>query len=195
MENTLAPSRKRRVVKRLLTALAVLLALIIVVVGHDELVQEFPSFNSRLDEIDLGSGRTRTTRYLFFVPISVAIHQTAVSRVLSDAGGAEGDEQWHTTHSHMHTVLVRVRVNYRHGGAPGSIDSLSKIWQTGGFTADARRKSARQLLHVMRESKAAGLGGLYVSELIGLIQDRDPPADMLTAADIPDDLAEQVLCK
>lgn len=84
-DQTLTPMRKLH----LFTGLGILfLAASPLVVP---LFSPWSGINSRLEEIDVTSGRARETRYLFWIPVQQEVWETPLSRVLSGVPPAAGE--------------------------------------------------------------------------------------------------------
>jgi len=104
------------------------------------------------EEIDLQSGRVRTTWYLCFLPVSVQINESAFSRVLTheDTDGATPNWQRVNTFS----PGVHYSPHYRFHGATTEVSMVEDSWQAGRFTLEARRASAKRILESLREHES-----------------------------------------
>jgi hypothetical protein len=143
--------------------------------------------NNTERELDLFSGRVRTTRYFMWMHVGRHVEQTPVSKALGD--DANRQERWVRTATFQ--PFHRVSPQYIHGRDPVAINHLASIWENHGFTPGARQKTARQLLRLLRGANVSAaktwLDGLYE------LSENRCPDQPVTAADIPDVLAEEAL--
>lgn len=105
-------------------------------------------------EIDLGSGRVRNTRYLFWVPVRRTVSDSALTKELlqTDIGTSQCEWQPVSTQS----PRARHSPHYRYHGALSQIRELEIYWETAGVPKNCRRMAAIHLLHLWQDS-----GGTY----------------------------------
>jgi hypothetical protein len=129
------------------------------------------------EEVSISTGRVRTTRYLFFLPVRQTIWDSPMTTVLAAGASSQESEQWRRT---------RTRNNHPHGGAKhhefgravGQIKILEALWEVGRFTDEARRASALKLRQHWLESGDVGPADrllVQLSELAHFPKGRDQP--------------------
>ena len=116
--------------------------------------------NCSQNDIDTTSGRTRYTRYLFWMPVSRTESGSALTNALTheDLAGARAD--WHpvmTLSPGMHHSP-----HYRLHGAISQIRDLEIGWDFGKMTPAARRQTARSVLRLWRETGSYFRAGEYI---------------------------------
>ena len=163
----------------------ILLAIVAFIVFFLPSLTPWRHLNAMQRDVDLFSGRVRTTRYLLCLQVSQKIAETPVSEALA---GQEplGEEMW------VHDWFEPADKMSESRGIRSSMIWLSKQWQRFEFTPDAQVKSATQFLAVWREDGSGGVGVAYNDYLWDMFFEW-PVDQPVTADDIPDDLAEQVV--
>jgi hypothetical protein len=167
--------------------IALLAAAVVVVVFLPSLIAPWSRLNNTEEEMDLYSGRVRTTRYFLWMQIARKIDETPMSKALGD--DANPQERWVRTATFQ--PFRHVSPQYVHSRAPCAIVRLAAIWKKHGFTAEARGKTARQLLRVLRRPNVSAVGRWF--DALQEISDGRSPDVPVEAEDIPDDLDEKAL--
>lgn len=121
-----------------LTVLAILVPLVpMSASGHSRM-------NARYWELGIATGQIRTTRYVWFVPVSRAIEETMISRARREMGPWPTDPEWRIGHSSSSTSSARV--NWAFGGELANVRMLEKLDADRGVPADRRIEVARVFL-------------------------------------------------
>jgi len=112
------------------------------------------------DDIDITSGRTRYTRYLFWMPVNRTVNDSTLTHALSpeDLAGARAD--WHpvvTLSPGMHHSP-----HYRFHSVTSQIREPEIGWEFGKMTPAARRETARNVLRLWRQTGSYFRAGEYV---------------------------------
>src|SRR4051794_11210157 len=108
------------------------------------------TINCTQSDIALNSGRTRHTRYILGVPIARSVQDSALTRALSPEDTVDSGEQWQpvvTLSPGLHHSP-----HYRFHGAMGQIRELEICWESGKISPEVRRQTARQVLHLWRQT-------------------------------------------
>ena len=131
------------------------------------------------DEVDLGTGRTRHARFVYWYPARVEVHDSALTAALLPADLAGRPAEWHPVNTL--SPGLRHSPHYRYHGAIWQIRELELAWDLAHATAAARRESARQVLRLWREGGSDSQAGRYISALAERGHGR-----ALDVADLPD---------
>ena len=118
------------------------------------------TINCSQSDIALNSRRTRHTRYLLGIPITRSVQDSALTRALSHEDTADLGENWQpvvTLSPGLHHSP-----HYRFHGAIGQIRELEICWEFGKMTQEARRQTARQVLHLWRQTGNYFEAGRYI---------------------------------
>lgn len=94
---------------------------------------------------------------------------------------------WVNVYRVPHLAIVHVESVHRYHFALGDVRSLSVWWDVYRLGPEARTKTARQLLQVMRKKEFRAESRYF--KLLAAELERLEMKDIVTAADIPDDLA------
>jgi hypothetical protein len=138
--------------------------------------------------IDLSTGRVRTSRYIYCIRIRQTFEDTPVSEVLRGYPPVGDDGRQDPMGNLSHDVSSPIRTR------AGADAPVGEVWEAAEFTPEARVKTARQFLRILREGRGDRASGDYVQHFqVGVWEEmlKGPVA----ADDIPDDLVEQVLAE
>jgi hypothetical protein len=136
------PSRLRRLLPWLATV--VVFGLAVVLVGWLGASKE--------RELDLRTGRTRTVRYVAWLPVSQRVEATALSRELSAEDLRLAEPRWRAL-----------------PGAETEIGTLAVTWKCGRFAPEARRLMAKDVLALWEESGAVAGSRPFTQKIEDLI--------------------------
>jgi hypothetical protein len=102
--------------------------------------------NCETVEIDLYSGRSRYTRYLYWIPIKRVISDSALTKELTPEDLSGLPCEWQP----VFTVSPRVRhsPHYWYHAALGQIRDIEDFWKRTGATKESRRFAAIQFLRL-----------------------------------------------
>ena len=150
--------------------------------------------NNEEQEMDLWSGRASFTRHFLFCRVRREVRPTPLSEAIALEGPGATREQWEEVIVNE-IGLVGTRSHPIYHGAFALANMLARHWEIYGFEAEARAKSAKQLLRAMREQGTDSAGPPYI-RLLQETLGRDPVAGRTVAAsEIPDDLADRALAE
>lgn len=124
--------------------------------------------NCSMLEVDLDSGRTRGTRYLFWIPVRRAVADTAFTRVLKPAD-LRGPPDWqpvsitspsvkHSPHFYFHAAAWQIR-------------QLEIIWGLAKTPVETRRAQVLEVRRLWQEQGRDSGAGEYLASL----EERLPP--------------------
>ena len=178
------PKRAPWIAPTILTTVILLTILVIVAALFPRCVY------SEYEELDLSTGRLRTSRDILFVRVYREISETPLSEALAGEPPV-GEEQWVRTGSNW-GVVVTAHGHTRYGLAYGQMCSLEMVWERMEYDCEARAKTATQFLRIVREGGRSRASEDYVRYLMFEAAERTPPRPT-TAADISDDLVEIAL--
>lgn len=100
--------------------------------------------NCRHEDIDIRSGRVRTTRFILFIRVSERVTSTPVSDALQLGDYDPADPEWHRVNTF--SPGTGYSPHYVFHGAIAQTQMLRMIWSISDFTPAARHETARQLL-------------------------------------------------
>jgi len=112
------------------------------------------------EDVDIYSGRTRYTRYLFWIPVKVHVDETAISLALIEP--PHSIPEWHRVNTF--SPGIHHSLHYYYHAAINQITHMERIWSLGEFSDDARKESARQLLKRWQNSGTSSADE-YVEQL------------------------------
>lgn len=154
------------------------------------LIAPWSRMNNTEQELDLFSGRARTTRYFFHCRISQETLDTPISKALASTSGGESKEKW--VFVNIFQPGISNSPHFKYHGAFFQTNRLTKWWEMGNFNAEARAKTARQLLRVWRDGGSYQAADHYFEQLSDWLIDNESNHP-LTADKIPDDLVDRSL--
>ena len=135
-ERSKVPLHQRRNLRRL--ALLILSAAILVL-----LVLSFPQvIYRRIDEIDIRSGRVRSTRYVLFLRTGSSVVETPLSRALP--AEPEGTPDWQLVNTF--DGWSGVSPHHAYHGAINQTQHVALLWQLVPFDAEAKQMVAANVL-------------------------------------------------
>ncbi len=102
--------------------------------------------NSRLQKVDMTSGRARETRYLFWIPVRQEVRETPLSRALSGVSSAAGVARWEPVSTFG--PYVRHALHHSRHHALSNIKGLELVWNTFGMDSAGRVTTGLGLLKV-----------------------------------------------
>lgn len=117
-------------------------------------------------DVDVCSGRIRYTRYIAFVPIRQSVDESALSLALLPEDLQDSQPDWRRV-----TTLspgVRNSPHFIFHSAMAQIQELEADWQTGEFTAAARRSSAKRLLELWQQGQCDDAAEPYLRTISAL---------------------------
>lgn len=137
--------------------------------------------NCRHEEVDILSGRIRHTRYLLFYRIENRVEDSPVTKALLHEDLPPRAPEWHRVNTF--SPNGRISPHYSYHGAIAQIRELQLCWDSGKFTREARRKSARRLLLLWQQSGGDDAAKPYLRALseISFREERDA----VTELDLP----------
>lgn len=115
-------------------------------------------------DIDLGSGRVRNTRYLFWVPVRRTVSDSALTEELLQTDLMASPCEWQPVLTQ--SPGTRHSPHYRYHGALGQIRELEIYWETAGVPKKCRRMAAIHLLHLWQDSGDSSGAQGFLSNLI-----------------------------
>lgn len=149
------------------------------------LVGAFPwsPINCTNHEVDIQSGRTRFTRYLFWIPIYQSVDDSALTRALRPEDVAANTPRWrcavtlspglgHSPHYVYHSAINQIRV-------------LEVLWSAGAFTPAARRASAKRVIQLWRDSESDEGAERYLLAIDNLLFAAGTARTTTDEADLP----------
>lgn len=178
-ETELTLYQRHRTAARIVIGL--LAVIVVLVVFLPSLVAPWSRLNNTEGELDLFSGRMRTTRYFLWIQIAREIDETPVSKAL----GRDANDQERWVRTHVFQPFRRVSPQYIHGSSPAAINHLARIWDVQKFTPEAREKTARQLLRMLRKPGARAVEPWF--EALDELSAGHSPDVPVTAEEIPQD--------
>jgi hypothetical protein len=172
--------RRRRPIRALLVVAAIALGLLIL-----SLFGLFPwsGDNCWQDDIDINSGRTRHTRYLLWVPFTRSVQDSALTRALSPEELTGRRADWHpvvTLSPGLHHSP-----HYRFHGAIHQIRELEISWEFGKMTPEARRETARQVLHLWQQTGSYPRAGDYIWKVWERAREAEKSGKSIDVKDLP----------
>ena len=119
-------------------------------------------------DVDLNSGRIRTTTGTGPVTWSEEVTETRVSELIGSSAQAP---DWHRIHSHR--GWDSARINYRYGGAKGQFETLGWTMDQWNLPAAERPEIARRFLEIFRSEDFVSIrridGGFQVVDANGTV--------------------------
>jgi hypothetical protein len=106
--------------------------------------------NCSTTDIELCSGRTRYTRYLFWIPVERTVSASALTKELSPKDLPGSQCEWQP----VVTLSPRVRhsPHYVYHSALSQIRDLESIWKAKRIPKESRRADAIRLLRLWQKS-------------------------------------------
>jgi hypothetical protein len=100
-------------------------------------------------EIDVYSGRSRYTRYLYWIPIKRSFFDTALTKELTPEDLSGLPSEWHP----VDTGSPRIHHSPHHvyHGALSQIRDLEYLWKRTGANKELRRSNAIQILRLWQK--------------------------------------------
>ena len=150
---------KKRIGKTILLAMVLFVGIAYAV----PMFSPWSRINCEEQEIDINSGRMRTTRYFYWIPILRQVGDTGLSRQLGNSIPINQDAQWHrviacgpfTSHSPhyaFHSAFYQARM-------------LELIWDEYEIAPIKRMESARELLKQWQLNGSDRGGNSYLSKI------------------------------
>ncbi|WP_165073229.1 hypothetical protein [Paludisphaera rhizosphaerae] len=124
--------------------------------------------NCSMLEVDLDSGRTRTTRYLFWIPVQRTIADTSFTRVLN-VDDRKGPPDWQAVN--LTSPGTHHSPHFRFHGAAWQIRLLEVIWDLAETLPSVRRAQALEVRRLWR-----GRGNYHgADEYLASLEENLPP--------------------
>ena len=168
---------KKRVAWAALSCVGLLLIFLFVV----PLFLPWSEFNCSHQEIDINTGRIRSTEYRLFFKVSDRIEDTALSNALSKESVSDAGPSWHKVNTF--SPGIRHSPHYIFHSAAHQIWMLEQIWaeaEYSGFTdLDGLKKAtAEHVLALWVHGGSDWLAGQYLARLSELAYADDPGATL-----------------
>lgn len=128
-----------------LTASLVVLLLLALIVGP--FVLPWARLNCHIVEMDIASGRERTTNYLLLIPFR-SEEETAGSKLYRELVGEPGEPLWRTV---IYTTPA-IRGHPSHHGSAWALEGLVKAIEQPGVTREARKEALVTFFRVLKEA-------------------------------------------
>ena len=113
-------------------------------------------------ETDITSGRQRSTRFLYWIPVSRRIKETPLSRAV--AGQAKNQPpQWRPNHTS--DPYQRHSPHHAYHSATHQILTLKMIWEATNADANERARTGQGLLHAWQSATNDRPAGEYLNRL------------------------------
>ncbi|MBN1818616.1 MAG: hypothetical protein JW828_14735 [Sedimentisphaerales bacterium] len=119
------------------------------------------------EDVDIATGRIRSTQYLFWIRIWQSTRDSALTEVLPEEMVQGKEPQWRR-------VIIRCRgtnIHYVFHGAIAQINELKMIWSRILLTEEARVKTAQDVLTAWRQFENDSGAGVYIEKLFELLPD------------------------
>lgn len=135
------------------------------------------------DEIDINSGRIRKTFYLLWVPVQRSVTDSALTKAVAPETGSGSKADWQpvvTLSPGLH-----YSPHYRFHGAIHQIRELELCWEAGKMTAAARRETAKNVLHLWRQTGRYHRAGEYIESVWELARQAEDSGHVVDLAELP----------
>lgn len=136
------------------------------------------------DDIDLNRGRIRYTRYLLWLPVTRSEQDSSLTKALSSEDRTESSEDWQpvvTLSPGLHHSP-----HYRFHGAIHQIRELEISWEFGKMTPEARRETARQVLHLWHQTGDYFQAGKYIQAVWERALEAEKTGKSIDVKDLPE---------
>ena len=114
-------------------------------------------WSGKVQEIDINSGRVRTTRYFLRIKTGENIEETFVSRFLSKRGHNLGEAEWKYASSERGMGFGRVYGDGSLGGAPTASRMIEALAEDYNLSPAEREKLVNAFFRYLRANDVAGL--------------------------------------
>lgn len=135
------------------------------------------------DDIDITSGRTRHTCYLFWIAVTRTMTDSALTKALSPQDRIDLREEWHPVVTF--SPGVRHSPHYRFHGATYEIRELETCWEYGEMGSAARRETAKHLLQLWQQAGNDFQAKDYVQSLWEQAQEAKKKGEPIDVGDLP----------
>jgi hypothetical protein len=108
-------------------------------------------WDSKIQELDINTGRLKYSRYLCLLKISERIEETDISRILPKELLERAIPEWHRANRDAPWITA----DYVFGEAPSQINELSIWWEVEQVPETVRRKTAIHLLALWKYGGAS----------------------------------------
>jgi hypothetical protein len=109
------------------------------------------TLNCSTIEIDLCSGKMRSTRYILFIPLKTSISDTPLSRALTPTDRSANQNNWQPVATHSPGVSHSPYYTYH--AALGQIRELDLIWEAREVPHELRRTQGLHLLELWEKGR------------------------------------------
>ena len=134
-------------------------------------------------DIDINSGRTRYTRYLFWISVTRSVRDSALTNALSSEDLAGQVPDWHPAVTL--SPGLRHSPHYRFHSAIHQIRELEICWDFGKMTPAARRKTPRRVLRLWQQTGGYMRAEDYIQAVWGRALEAHEIGKIIDVADLP----------
>ena len=134
-------SKKRKRWFVILFFIFVIVLLLIIPVFTDPL-SKWTNVNSTYDDIDIKTGRTRRTRYLFYCKVNEKIEDS----ILTEAIGKFNENEQPDWHHVYKSYPGKSSPHYAYHGAISQIHEVEMLWKLFTFSDEAKKHMAQTVL-------------------------------------------------
>jgi hypothetical protein len=119
----------------------------------------FCDFLSYHEDVDIRTGRVKTTNYLLFLPVCIRTYDTVITRSLPEekVRGVEAD--WQKVNTFY--WLLQVSPHYPYHGTTSELRNLEQATKTIDFTPEALREVAMRTTKLWQSNPGDGNWYLY----------------------------------
>jgi hypothetical protein len=171
-------ARLRRMWLTLAAALVVFLLWLIGLGGYP--VITWSRLNCTAEEIDLRTGRVRTTHYLLWQRVRERVEDSALTSVLSPIDLEDAEAEWQLVNTF--SPCVSHSPHHAFHGAISETRMIALAWSCGRFSSEAKRLMAKDVLAVWKEGGSVHASDKFtrrIEELIDSVAGRE-----ITAKDV-----------
>jgi hypothetical protein len=176
--------------RRLLLSGIVLLVVLAVALFVVPTFIPWSPLNCQTQEIDLRTGKSRSSRYLAFCKVSSRIDETPLSRVLPRELIASARPEWERVNTFSPGISHSPHHSFH--GAFSQIRELELLWHAANVDERSRRKTAEHLLALWQFGGSYFVAGRYLEGLHDLWDEskREPLLRSIRALEMPEERAD-----
>ncbi|MHC4882986.1 MAG: hypothetical protein ACYTFX_08775 [Planctomycetota bacterium] len=126
-------------------------------------------------DINIKTGQSRSSHYVYFIKISEEVKDTALSNLVKSEIDHKDIPAWH--HVNTFSPIVSHSPHYRFHCVLGAIHSMEMCFEIGGYTGEEKREIAIGLLKAWQESGDYFGGDEYINEIFEAALEREEMVD------------------
>lgn len=160
------------------------MAAVLVVITCGGFLFPWSEFNCWHEDVDLQTGRKRTTWYLCFVPVLTQVEESSFSLALGPAIENVPAPNWQRVNTF--SPGVNYSPHYRFHAAFGQMANAEMMWNYGRFSPEARRKSAQRVLDLWQKGPSPRAAEQYLQAIVEISAEAADANRVTVASDLPD---------